>query len=652
MRRSAATTLVALTAFTLGFQTPTSLEINFVDITNFPFVRIVFTPPEDLGDTDLSGSGVGLTQDGEDIEFVLRALVTEPIEVVLLLDTSGSMAGAPIAAARTAAGEFVGQLPPTSDIAVVTFGTEVETIADFGTDPEQLQTAIEGVTASGETAVYEAVIEAIRLVQEAPRSRQFVVLLSDGGDTASTSTLASVTSALTQIDVGFYAIALRGSEFDPVALEAMADASDGRVVEATDADGLSAIYDDIAAELISQYAVVFEPRRGGLTSFTLTVEGDGGPSEVTFEVRLPELAAPNPDPDAPSTTTVGAGVAGRTAITIRDVAAPPVRTVPAPGFLQGESARAIGLIAMFVVFIIGFSLALKPQELQIRRRGTIDVPAGQEPFRPESGLVSRVSGRMQERIESLLNRSTGRSGLSIALESAGVALRPGEFVLLALGAAVGGAILGLLSGSPALSLMLGAGALVGSRQYLSYKARKRQAAFADQLEGTLQLLAGSLRAGYGISQAINTVGAEATEPTAAEFTRVVVESRLGRDLHDSLTALAIRMDNQDFAWVTDAIEIQQSVGGDLAEVLDTIAATIRDRSQIRRQVSALSAEGRLSAYILISLPFGLGGFISLTNPEYLSELTGTTAGRILMLIGLVLMGIGVVWIRKIIKIVF
>jgi tight adherence protein B len=259
---------------------------------------------------------------------------------------------------------------------------------------------------------------------------------------------------------------------------------------------------------------------------------------------------------------------------------------------------------------------------------------------------------MQERIESFLNRSSHRSRVSIALEAAGVALRPGEFVLLALGASAGGIILGLLAANPALSLLLGGGALVGSRVYLSSKARRRQAAFADQLESTLQLLAGSLRAGYGISQAINTVATEAMEPTATEFTRVVVETRLGRDLHDSLTALADRMENRDFAWVTDAIEIQQGVGGDLAEVLDTIAATIRDRNQIRRQISALSAEGRLSAYILVTLPFAIGALISITNPGYLSELTGTSVGRLLLLVGAVLMAIGALWIRKIIKIVF
>ncbi len=653
MRRALAAAVVALIAVAAGFQTAPSPEVNFVDISNYPLVRVVFTPPEEFRLDDLERSDVTLSQDGQQVDFVLRALESEPIEVVLLLDVSGSMAGAPIAAARTAASEFVGQLPPNSDIAVVTFGTEVEVVADFTTEPEELLTAIASVTATGETAVYDAVIEAVRLVQEAPRSRQFVVLLSDGGDTESIATLADTIRALAEVDVGFYAVSLRGSEFDPAALEGMADASEGRVVAATDAAGLSAVYEDIAAELIAQYAAVFQPLHGGQSSFTLAIDGLGGRSEVTFQLRLPadELVPEESADDEPSTRTALIPFT-RTTTTIRSVTPPPVAIVGPPNFFEGEWAHLLGLGALFVVFVVAFAMALRPQEQTIRRRGAVDVPANADPFSSSSGVLSRAGERMQERIESFLDRSNRRGGVSVALESAGIALRPGEFILLALGAFVVGVTLGLLAGNPALALLLGGAAIATPRLLLASKARKRRAAFDDQLEGTLQLIAGSLRAGYGVNQAISTVATEAEDPTAAEFARVVVETRLGRDLHESLVALAERMDNQDFKWVTDAIEIQQSVGGDLAEVLDTVAATIRDRNQIRRQVEALSAEGRMSAIILIALPFAIGGMISITNPEYLSELTGTFVGRVLLIIGGVLMTIGTIWIRRLIKVVF
>jgi tight adherence protein B len=112
------------------------------------------------------------------------------------------------------------------------------------------------------------------------------------------------------------------------------------------------------------------------------------------------------------------------------------------------------------------------------------------------------------------------------------------------------------------------------------------------------------------------------------------------------------MDNDDLRWVVDAIDIQYEVGGNLAEVLDTVAETIRDRSQVQRQVRALSAEGRMSAVILIGLPFGLAGMIAVVSPDYLADLTGTTLGRIMMGVALVLIGIGAVWIRRIVRVVF
>jgi tight adherence protein B len=116
--------------------------------------------------------------------------------------------------------------------------------------------------------------------------------------------------------------------------------------------------------------------------------------------------------------------------------------------------------------------------------------------------------------------------------------------------------------------------------------------------------------------------------------------------------MADRMENQDLRWVVDAIDIQYEVGGDMAEALDNVAETIRDRDQIRRQVKALSAEGRISAIILVGLPFVLLFIISLVNPEYLAELTGTTIGRLMLLGGLVMIGFGILWIRRIVKVVF
>ena len=200
--------------------------------------------------------------------------------------------------------------------------------------------------------------------------------------------------------------------------------------------------------------------------------------------------------------------------------------------------------------------------------------------------------------------------------------------------------------------MLVAFGALGPWLFMVRQADGRRESFADQLEGTLQLMAGSLRAGYGLMQAVNTVAVEAPAPTSDEFSRIIVETRLGRDLIDALHAMSDRVGNEDFRWVAQAIDIQRSVGGDLARVLDNVAETIRDRNQIRRQIRALSAEGRISAYLLIGLPFVITAFIIALAPDFLDPLFETAAGKVALLIGATLMLLGVLWIRRIIRLVF
>src|SRR5262249_44914912 len=150
------------------------------------------------------------------------------------------------------------------------------------------------------------------------------------------------------------------------------------------------------------------------------------------------------------------------------------------------------------------------------------------------------------------------------------------------------------------------------------------------------LMAGTLRTGYAILPTLDMVSREAPSPSAEEFRRVVAESRLGRDLNTSLAAMGERGGGDDFTWGAPAIEINREVGGDLAEVLDNVASTIRERARVRRQVRTVSAEGRLSAVVLVALPIVLGLVLAILNPDYVAELTHG-AGLVMLLIGAVLL---------------
>ena len=270
---------------------------------------------------------------------------------------------------------------------------------------------------------------------------------------------------------------------------------------------------------------------------------------------------------------------------------------------------------------------------------------------PSSALAgaSAVAGAAVGR--ALARRGRVAAGTA-ALERAGIAMALPDLVLLtglatvvlgALGSVVGGVLLAVV---PVALVPLGTKGVIGFRR------GRRQAAFADQLDDSLQLMASSLRAGHSLLRAVDAVSTEAAAPTSEEFARIVNETRVGRDLADALDEVAERMGSDDFRWVAQAIAIHREVGGNLAEVLDTVGHTIRERNAIRRQVKALSAEGKLSAVVLMALPFGIVAFLMVSNPAYLAPFTTTLVGWCMTATVVVLLAVGGLWLKKTVAIRF
>jgi tight adherence protein B len=167
----------------------------------------------------------------------------------------------------------------------------------------------------------------------------------------------------------------------------------------------------------------------------------------------------------------------------------------------------------------------------------------------------------------------------------------------------------------------------------------------------LQLIVGSLRSGFSLAQAIDAVVQDSTpSPLTVEFGRAIAEVRLGADLDSALERVAERVGNDDLAWAVMAVRIQRETGGNLAEVLETTVETLRERDRLRRHVQALSAEGRLSAYILIGLPFALAGWLLVVRRDYLSVLWTTSAGLTMLIGAAVLMALGIVWMLRWMKV--
>jgi len=166
----------------------------------------------------------------------------------------------------------------------------------------------------------------------------------------------------------------------------------------------------------------------------------------------------------------------------------------------------------------------------------------------------------------------------------------------------------------------------------------------------LQLVVGSLRAGFSLGQAVDAMVKEAPEPIATEFSRALAETRLGADLEDALARLASRMRSSDLDWVVVAIRIQHEVGGNLAEVVSTNVETMRERESLRRHVRALSAEGRMSAYIVGSLPPLVILLMLAVRRAYILPLFTTAAGLLLLIFAVVLITTGSLWMWRLIKV--
>ena len=311
-------------------------------------------------------------------------------------------------------------------------------------------------------------------------------------------------------------------------------------------------------------------------------------------------------------------------------------------------------MTMLVVGLAAVAAALLVLALVVLPAGPGRVPLNRlDPsVVPSASAFAGASAAAGAAVEkALVKRGRAAAGVA-ALERAGMSMSLPNYVLVVGLTTVLGSVIGVMVGGLLLGLVVMALVPLGAKLLVKLRVSRRQAAFADQLDDSLQLMAGSLRAGHSLLRAVDSVASEADAPTSEEFARIVNETRVGRDLNDALDEVAERMGSEDFVWVAQAIAIHREVGGNLAEVLDAVGHTIRERNAIRRQVKALSAEGKLSAIVLMALPFGVTGFISMSNPAYLAKFTQSLTGYAMLAVAGVMLLVGGLWLKSTVKIKF
>jgi tight adherence protein B len=621
--------LVVLTLAVAGVAVPAhaaqSVLIRKVDTTAFPqitlTVAVASDQPVSLGDVKVMENGTPVQQ------VTLKALQASEngLDVVLAIDTSRSMEGAPLGAAVAAAKAFIQNAPPSVNIGVLTFDDQVTVIQAVSADRSRLVTLLDALTVRTGTSLYDGVTKAATLFSGT--NQRNIILLSDGRDLGSRATLDSSTQAAKSANAAVFSVGLQSPQTDTAALQALASKTGGTYSPAEQAD-LSTIYQNLLTQFSHQYLIGYRSSAPAASS-------------VAIQVTLPTgsdsslVLAPAP----------------------RSVPGPAASSAPDKGVLRGTWGMAVALglcfLAVFgiLVMLLGQG-ARQRREKEVARRLTQPGTAETGPITEDQG---RVIGQWAPALVAAGKRLAESAGfmetLERKLERASLPLSPGEFVAgsgiaVFLGAIVGGVF--LQSGLFALIFGVAAGAL--PTVFLGIAIQRRLKRLHTQLPDILMILASSLRAGHSFLQALDTVSKEVSDPGAKEFARVIAEIRLGRPVDESLVAMAERIGSDDFRWAVLAVNIQREVGGNLAEVLDTVAETVRERDTIRRQIDVLSAEGKLSIWILIALPVVIGLYLFKVNPDYTRLLYTTRSGITMLITSGCLLVLGVFWMRKIVNI--
>lgn len=314
-----------------------------------------------------------------------------------------------------------------------------------------------------------------------------------------------------------------------------------------------------------------------------------------------------------------------------------------------------GAMYLFYYYLIHF-LVYRPDKIRRQRLQAVIQGGGalpeEEAAAPRQvrfkkpGFLDKFSERLEE-VELFKER---QEGLKEHLRQAGVQLTPTELIYLVVLLFAAPLAFLLLLGRPDVGLLLG---LLGGYApfiYMKLKVVRRRKAFENQLTDTLTIMSNSLKSGYSFLQAVQMIAGEMAAPIAEEFERMLREIRMGIPTEEALQNMNARVSSKDFDLIVTAIIIQKQIGGNLAEILDNIQDTIRERVRIQGEIKALTAQGRFSALIFMILPVGLGGLLYLINPEYLGRLFENPVGWGMLAVALIGQLIGFWFIRKIVTI--
>ena len=603
------------------------LVLREIDSSGPEVVRAVVSWSGDVGQLD----GLTVSEDGEDTDAAIASGTAADVnhDVVFVVDSSASTdANALLTNVEERLNEFVAALPQGMRVSIVTAGATAQVLQPFTVDAGMLSAAVTDLTPSGEGGVLAGVVHAAARIETA-QNVGTVILFTDGSREESIS--ASVASAaLHTAGAMLHVIALDEDGLDQGLYRNLAEDSGGTLSVTDDPEALGAQLDSLVPEL-TQFAVA-----------EYVSEADRGIQDVTVRVADSEI--------------VGSYIVGSRTLGAQRLESQPGVEPSGPSFLRtdlGKSLGFIGVLAAAILFTFGMVSIFVREDTGLSQvlLPYSDGYVGEEQDEEAESTQSAFLRRAVQATESFAERQGFLERVEHQLEKADLPLRAGEAMFFYLAVVL--LLIGLafaLTTNPLGAFVIGLVAVIAPPAALNFLAARKKKKFEALLPDTLQLLSSTLRAGYSMMQGVEAVSQEAAEPMGNELRRVVTEARLGRPLEEALDGIAERMGSDDFGWAVMAIRIQREVGGNLSELLMTVAETMTHRERLRRDVSALTAEGRISAYVLGSLPVGLGFVLWGMNPEYIGRLFDHPMGQVMLGVSLLFMAIGFAWMFKIIKI--
>jgi tight adherence protein B len=591
-------------------------------------IQVLVSVPADA-DVDLSG--VTVTVDGTAAEATAQPAESDTDvqrTAVLVIDVSKSMEGDRFDAAKNAAREFITAVPDNVAVGIVSFASEVTTNLAPTTDRAAATSVLDSLELTKKTRLYDGVIQGVDVAGD--EGQRSLLVLSDGADNSKTP-IADVTKAIKDHDVLADVVALErsGPRADLSALQQIAEAGHGAVIS-TDPAALQAAFAAEADVLARQVLV------------TATLPSGFQKTSATIKVMLPAKG----------------GAVTAEAFSSVEPSAPQLSAAPHQTWTPPSWAMYAGPVAI-AIGVIFLALLLVPRGAQVNAADRVtkytEANAGGRHADGGGGLLDTdvTFASAKETAANVLRRNKDLDArISARLQGAGSELKSSEWLLLHGGLFFVSGLLGLVLGGG--NLLIGGAfialGLFGPWMYLGFRRGRRRKAFSRSLPDTLQLMSGSLAAGLSLAQSIDTIVREGSEPIASEFRRVLVETRLGVTLEDALEGVAERFESKDFEWVVMAIKIQRQVGGNLAELLDTVAATMREREYVRRQVAALAAEGKLSAWVLGGLPPLFMVYLLLTNYDYVIVMFQEPLGWAMLAGAATILAVGVFWMSRLVKV--